>query len=73
MLLLRNSPGEFLFMKQFETDSLITPQRQATVRFATPADLPRIKHIARITWNTTYSEVIAPENRRVFLERAYKT
>jgi ribosomal protein S18 acetylase RimI-like enzyme len=60
-------------MERFETDSLITPQRQATVRFAAPADLPQIKDIAQVTWNATYSEVIAPENRSVFLERAYKT
>lgn len=42
------------------------------VRFATQADLPQIAHIARVTWDATYNKTIAPENRREFLERAYK-
>lgn len=42
------------------------------VRPATHADLPTIAHIARVTWDATYSETIAVENRHEFLERAYK-
>ena len=42
------------------------------VRRATRADLPEIAHIARVTWDATYNDVIAPENRREFLARAYK-
>lgn len=45
---------------------------ECCVRFVTQADLPRIAHIARMTWDATYRETIAPENRREFLERAYK-
>ncbi|MEW5956722.1 MAG: GNAT family N-acetyltransferase [Chloroflexota bacterium] len=43
-----------------------------TVRLATHADLPHIAHIARVTWDATYNQTIAPENRREFLARAYK-
>ena len=42
------------------------------VRFAIHADLPKIAHIARVTWDDTYNDTIASENRQVFLERAYK-
>ena len=45
---------------------------QTIVRFARHSDLSRIAYIARVTWDATYNETIAPENRRVFLERAYK-
>lgn len=49
-----------------------TNTQECSVRFATHADLPQIAHIARITWDDTYNDTIAPENRREFLERAYK-
>jgi ribosomal protein S18 acetylase RimI-like enzyme len=42
------------------------------IRLATVDDLPQIAHIARLTWDATYNKIIAPENRRDFLERAYK-
>ncbi|RME75232.1 MAG: GNAT family N-acetyltransferase [Chloroflexi bacterium] len=45
---------------------------QYVVRRATYSDLPEIARIARVTWEATYNETIAPENRREFLERAYK-
>ncbi len=45
---------------------------QPVVRFATREDLPQVAYIAHITWDATYNETIAPENRREFLERAYK-
>ena len=45
---------------------------QHIVRPATHADLPRIAHIARVTWDTTYNKTVAAENRREFLERSYK-
>ncbi len=43
------------------------------IRFATHADLPQITHIAHVTWEETYSDTIAVENRNEFLRRAYKT
>lgn len=49
-----------------------TSQEPVIVRFATHADLPQIAHIARITWDATYSGTIAAENRREFLRRAYR-
>lgn len=42
------------------------------IRFATHADLPKIMHIAQVTWEDTYSDTIAAENRQEFLRRAYK-
>jgi ribosomal protein S18 acetylase RimI-like enzyme len=45
--------------------------KKILVRFATQADLPQIAHIARVTWDITYRETIAVQNRREFLERAY--
>lgn len=50
---------------------ILTEQNAVVVRFATCSDLPHIAHIARITWDATYNDTIAPENRREFLERAY--
>jgi ribosomal protein S18 acetylase RimI-like enzyme len=53
--------------------SEVDPQaRPVSVRFATQADLAQIAHIARITWDDTYKDIIAPENRHEFVERAYK-
>jgi ribosomal protein S18 acetylase RimI-like enzyme len=55
------------------TDNEVGPSTsQALVRFATPSDLTHIAHIARVTWDNTYKDTIALENRREFLERAYK-
>lgn len=54
------------------TDKLLEKQEEHLVRFATHDDLPQIAHIARVTWDATYNDTIAAENRRVFLERAYK-
>jgi ribosomal protein S18 acetylase RimI-like enzyme len=51
---------------------LLTEQNSVSVRFATYPDLPHIAQIARVTWDATYNDTIAPENRREFLERAYK-
>jgi ribosomal protein S18 acetylase RimI-like enzyme len=59
-------------MEKNFTDELLLLSQQHSVRFATYADLPQIAHIARVTWDATYNETIAPENRRQFLERAYK-
>ena len=42
------------------------------VRPATHADLLQIAQIARITWDATYNNTIASENRQEFLTRAYK-
>ncbi len=54
------------------TGELVTTPEELSVRFATKEDLPQIAHIARTTWDATYNKTIAPENRREFLERAYK-
>jgi ribosomal protein S18 acetylase RimI-like enzyme len=43
-----------------------------SVRFAGYDDLPQVAEIARITWDVTYNETIAPENRREFLQGSYK-
>ena len=59
-------------MEENVTDKLLINQEEHLVRFATHADLPKIAHIARVTWDETYNDTIASENRRVFLERAYK-
>ena len=45
---------------------------QYLVRPAKHADLADIAQIARITWDATYNETIAAENRREFLNRTYK-
>lgn len=47
-------------------------QKEPVVRFARPDDLAQVAQIARVTWDATYNETIAVENRREFLERAYK-
>jgi ribosomal protein S18 acetylase RimI-like enzyme len=54
----------------FVNDAIVT--QQYLVRPATRADLPDIAHIARITWDATYNDTIAPENRQDFLARAYR-
>ncbi|MBN1219046.1 MAG: GNAT family N-acetyltransferase [Anaerolineae bacterium] len=58
--------------QKLEANVVATPHHNLIIRFATQADLPQIAHIAQITWNATYSDTIAAENRRDFLERAYK-
>jgi ribosomal protein S18 acetylase RimI-like enzyme len=52
-----------------DKSSVLKPN--ALVRFATYTDLPRVAHIARVTWDSTYSQTIAAKNRQEFLERAY--
>ena len=42
------------------------------VRYASDQDLPKIAHIAHVTWDATYNKTIAPENRTEFLARSYK-
>jgi ribosomal protein S18 acetylase RimI-like enzyme len=42
-----------------------------TIRPALPADAPDIAHVARVTWDATYTQSIAAHNRRQFLDRAY--
>ncbi|MDM8518655.1 GNAT family N-acetyltransferase [Anaerolineales bacterium HSG6] len=41
------------------------------IRFATHIDLARISHVAQVTWDDTYSDTIAVENRRDFLSSSY--
>jgi len=57
--------------KNFTNELKSPPSPYFVTRFATHADLLQIAHIARITWDATYSQTIAFENRREFLERAY--
>jgi ribosomal protein S18 acetylase RimI-like enzyme len=54
------------------TNDSPTSPTNLIIRFATPDDLEQISHIAHVTWNKTYSSTIAQENRKEFLERAYK-
>lgn len=54
----------------FVNDAVVIQQH--LVRPATRTDLSDIAHIARITWDATYNDTIAPENRQEFLARAYK-
>ena len=42
------------------------------VRYASDQDLPKIANVARVTWDATYNDTIAPENRHEFLIRSYK-
>ena len=42
------------------------------IRLVTQADLPQVAQVARITWDATYNQTIAPENRREFLDRSYQ-
>jgi ribosomal protein S18 acetylase RimI-like enzyme len=55
-----------------ETNNTVTSPTNLVVRFATLDDLEHISRIAHVTWNNTYSDTIALENRKEFLERAYK-
>lgn len=54
-----------------QKDLSSTPQ-EPVIRLATYDDLPQIAYIARVTWDVTYNDTIAAENRREFLARAYK-
>jgi ribosomal protein S18 acetylase RimI-like enzyme len=54
----------------FETDAIV-PQNKLIVRSVTQPDLQQVADIARITWDVTYNETIAAENRREFLEQSY--
>jgi ribosomal protein S18 acetylase RimI-like enzyme len=58
-------------VEQSVNESLIKGKKY-TVRFATQADLEKVAQIARITWDATYNQTIAAENRHEFLQRAYK-
>lgn len=55
-----------------EFDSQVPSTRQHLVRLAIYDDLSQIAQIARVTWDATYNQTIALENRREFLARAYK-
>ncbi|MBI1878645.1 MAG: GNAT family N-acetyltransferase [Chloroflexi bacterium] len=52
--------------------SLLNPPEGLIIRLVTHTDLPQVAHVARITWDATYNQTIAPENRREFLERSYR-
>ena len=57
--------------EKLKSSPLLTPPEQLVIRFATHADLFQIAHIARVTWNDTYSGTIAAKNRQEFLTQAY--
>lgn len=57
-------------MKKPDTAPLTPPD--LIIRDATLADLPHVARIARITWDATYRDTIAPENRLEFLDRSYQ-
>jgi ribosomal protein S18 acetylase RimI-like enzyme len=48
----------------------ILPQN-IIVRFARREDLPAVAEVAKITWDATYNDTIAEENRQNFLDRSY--
>lgn len=58
--------------ENFTSLSLPSPSENLIIRLVTHADLPQVAHVARITWDATYNQTIAPENRREFLERSYR-
>ena len=58
--------------QKFTNDLPVRSRSELIIRYATHDDLPQIAHIARVTWDATYNETIAAENRREFLERAYR-
>jgi ribosomal protein S18 acetylase RimI-like enzyme len=62
----------FVAMEEITTNSPTPSPANLIIRFATLDDLEQISHIAHVTWNKTYSSTIALENRKEFLERAYK-
>jgi ribosomal protein S18 acetylase RimI-like enzyme len=41
------------------------------IRRAVPADAEAIEHVARVTWNDAYADIILPENRERLLARWY--
>jgi ribosomal protein S18 acetylase RimI-like enzyme len=57
---------------KFQTDAPAAASENIIIRFATPDDLEQISQIAHVTWNATYSGTIDLENRKEFLDRAYK-
>jgi ribosomal protein S18 acetylase RimI-like enzyme len=57
--------------EKLKSSPLSTSPEHLVIRFATQSDLSQIAHIARITWNATYSGTIDAENRQEFLARAY--
>jgi ribosomal protein S18 acetylase RimI-like enzyme len=42
-----------------------------TIRYATKADIPAVRDVARLSWDATYSEIIPPETRAIFIKRSY--
>lgn len=52
--------------------SLLNLPEGLVIRPVTRADLLQVAHVARITWDATYTQTIAPENRREFLEQSYR-
>lgn len=59
-------------MEENLANELVSTPKPFIIRIATHADLPQVAQVARITWDATYNDTIAPENRLEFLERAYQ-
>lgn len=55
-----------------DTQDVTQAIKQLTIRPATEYDLPHIAHVAYVTWDATYSDTIDAENRRDFLNQAYR-
>ena len=72
MLLLEISEGTIVMEENLAHPSFINPSEGLIIRLVTRADLPQVAHVARITWDATYQQTIAPENRREFLELSYQ-
>jgi ribosomal protein S18 acetylase RimI-like enzyme len=49
--------------------TIVDPETK--VRRAVPADAEAIAHVARVTWDAAYADIIPPENRERLLARWY--
>ncbi|MDX1522751.1 MAG: GNAT family N-acetyltransferase, partial [Anaerolineae bacterium] len=58
--------------KNSEQNLPTKPKTDLNIRPASQADVGDIGRIARVTWDATYNTTIAAENRREFLQQAYK-
>src|SRR5688500_15093595 len=58
--------------KNLTHESSVNPSAGFTFRLVILADLRQVANVARVTWEATYNQTIAPKNRREFLERSYQ-
>lgn len=46
-------------------------EKDISIRLAVPTDATKIENVARLTWQSTYSAIISPENQERLLGRWY--